>query len=113
MCTENQLNTILSAIGDLAKQTFGKKLHALVLYGSYARGDFDEQSDVDVMLLVDEKREALSSFREPFVRLCADLGLRYDLVIVATLQDTATFEQYRKVLPFYQNVEREGVKVAV
>ena len=113
MCSENKLNRILTEVADTAKRVLGDKLRSVILYGSYARGDYDEQSDVDIMILTDLKPEELSAYRAPFTRVCADLGLQYDLVVVATLQDTETFEKYHKVLPFYQNVEREGIQVAV
>ena len=113
MCTENQVAIITKSIAALARETFGEKLRSVILYGSYARGDYDEESDMDIMILVDLPMEELSRYREPFIQLESNLGLEYNIVIVATLKDTRTFDEYLEVMPFYQNVEREGIKIAV
>ena len=38
---------------DEIKKIYGNHLKAVILYGSYARGDFRADSDVDIMILVD------------------------------------------------------------
>ncbi len=113
MCTENQVSIITKSIAKLARETFGEKLRSVILYGSYARGDFDDESDMDIMILVDLPMEELRRYKEPFIELESNLGLEYNIVIVATLKDTYTFDKYFEAMPFYQNVEREGIKIAV
>ena len=95
MCSQSKLNSILSKIAEVAKNTFGNNLQAVILYGSY----------VD--------REDLFRYKKPIIKATSELGLENDVVITATLKDKKTFEQYKNALPFYQSVLREGVKVAV
>ena len=45
MCTKNQLDMMLKQIADYSKELFGDKFKNIILYGSYARGDYDEESD--------------------------------------------------------------------
>ena len=61
MCTKNQLDEIISKIVVFSKEIFGEKFQNVILYGSYARGDFDEESDIDVMIMVDMSREELAA----------------------------------------------------
>ena len=44
------------------KKIFGTNLSTVIVYGSYARGDYNENSDVDVMILVKIPEEKLSNY---------------------------------------------------
>lgn len=113
MCTENQLKAILDKVALTAKTVFGDRLRSAYLYGSYARGDYDAESDVDILVLADVPRENLTAYKKPFLTVTSDLGLEYDIVVTVTLKDTDTFEKYLDAVPFYQNVRKEGVPLAV
>ncbi|MCH5190709.1 MAG: nucleotidyltransferase domain-containing protein [Oscillospiraceae bacterium] len=113
MCTKNQLNIITESIAKLAKEIFGDKLRSVILYGSYARGDYDDESDIDIMILVDIPREEIHLYDDPFVLLASDLGLEYNILVSPYIKDTETFDKYFDVMPFYQNVQEEGVLIAV
>ncbi len=52
MCSKSELQIILSEIAKTARETFGEHLDSVILYGSYARGDYTPDSDVDMMILV-------------------------------------------------------------
>ena len=56
MCTQSQLHEILRQIYKLSAEQFGESLDAVILYVSYARGDYNEDSDIDVMVLVKMKK---------------------------------------------------------
>ena len=59
MCTKSQLNTILEKISEIYKSVYGDQLVRVVLYGSYARGDFSDDSDFDIVALVHGDRAKL------------------------------------------------------
>ncbi len=105
--------SILTQITVEAKNILGNSLHSVLLYGSYARGDYDDESDMDIMILVDIPREKLSLYKKPFSKLTSDLGLIHDILITVTLKDRYTFEKYLDAVPFYQAVKKEGVAIAV
>ena len=113
MCTKNQLADITEKVALLSKSVFGDKLDMALLYGSYARGEQNADSDIDIMVLADVPREALSSYKKPFIRLTSELGMIYDVVVTVTLKDTETFNKYLEAVPFYANVKKEGVQIAV
>ena len=113
MVTREELGSIVEQISRTAQAVFGDALRAVILYGSYARGDYDAESDVDIMVLADVPGEQLHLYKKPFIKQTSELGLEYDTVITVNLKDTETFDRYRQVLPFYQNVLREGVAVGI
>ena len=112
MCTKSELQIILTEIADTAKETFGEHLDSVILYGSYARGDYTPESDVDIMILVRGiAPEELWKFRSSITSKSSELGLEYNLVIVPLIKDVDTFNKYIDVLPFYQNVDKEGIRI--
>ena len=59
MCTPNELHIILRKISEAYRMTYGEKLIKIILYGSYARGDYEKNSDIDIVAIVDGERMAL------------------------------------------------------
>ena len=49
----DQLKGILEKYVKDIHQLYGNDLKTVILYGSYARGDFGPDSDIDIMILVD------------------------------------------------------------
>ncbi|RJX26557.1 MAG: nucleotidyltransferase domain-containing protein [Dethiobacter sp.] len=109
--TKNEIDIIMQELIEKVKPLFGDKLKKVVLYGSYARGDYDEESDVDVMFLVDKEEEELRKDVKKVIILETEIGLQYDVFISPLLQSYAKFLKYLPVLPFYQNVEKEGIVI--
>ena len=113
MCTKNQLYDITERIAQEAKVVFLDRLDDVLLYGPYARGEETSESDIDIMILADVKREELSKYKKTFIALTSELGLEHDIVITVTLRDSETFNRYLDAVPFYANVKKEGIRIAV
>lgn len=109
MCDPDTLQKLLRAVRGHAVDYFGNDLEKVILYGSYARKDADDESDVDIMILVRQTREQLALARKAWNRFGTGLDLEYNVLTSFQLQDSETFEQWKHILPFYQNVLREGV----
>ena len=113
MCNKTTLDLLLKETGAQLNNLFGNKLDSVVLYGSYARGDYDEESDIDVMALVDMDKSDLCKYRRVVSELANDMDLKYGVLLSIKLQDKTTFIKYQNALPFYKNVLKEGVRVNV
>ena len=113
MCTKATLDTITISIKDEALRIFAEKLSRVILYGSYARGDNEATSDIDIMLLLEMPPETLAKYRGEIAKIASRLSLESEdcVTVSVTLQDANTFEKYKSVLPYYSNVELEGIVV--
>lgn len=106
-----RLNHLMQETYEALSSVFGEKLEQMWLYGSYARGDFDAESDIDVMALVDLPKEQLAMYRRKISDLSSDLDLKYEVLLSIKLQDKDTFLRFSDTLPFFQNVMKEGKRI--
>lgn len=104
-----EINLITAEIVDEVLRLLKDDVYKIVLYGSYARGDFTSESDVDIMILLNCTKEKTADYRKQISRLASRVGLKNDVEISLLLRDRRTFEQGESILPFYRNIQREGV----
>lgn len=109
MCTKNDLTMITSGIVHSYHETYRDDLHQIYLYGSYARGDYDAESDIDLVAVVDGERADLQQKLRKVWDVAAELGLEYDVVVSPTVIPKSEFEDFSDVLPYYRNIRTEGV----
>jgi predicted nucleotidyltransferase len=91
------------------KSTYGARLAGVVLYGSRARGDAEEGSDIDILVLL----HALGDLWQEMDRVApfaSRISLQYDVVISALPADSEEFSTGQT--PLLMNARREGVRVA-
>lgn len=111
MCRQDQLSLINTRISDSYHKVFGDDLQAVFLYGSYARGDFDNESDIDYVGIVRGDRLTLQNKMSFIWDFSAELGLENDVVISPTVIPANEFEKYKNILPYYKNIRKEGILV--
>jgi predicted nucleotidyltransferase len=111
MCSKAVLNAITKKICASAKEVLGGKLEKVVLYGSYARGDYHEWSDIDIMILADILPGEANETRRKIWRAAGSIDLEYNVVISLCMVCSSNFRGYSDILPFYMNVQKEGVEL--
>ncbi len=94
---------------DLITQVFGDKAKQVILYGSYARGDYRKNSDIDVMILTDLVDDELIQYRDKLWDLAYDIELKNDVILSPLVKNIDKFNYWLKALPFYMNIQKEGV----
>ena len=109
MCSQSVLDIITSEVVKAAKESLGDKLDKVILYGSYARGDHNDESDIDIMILADIPLEARNREREKIWDILGYIDLDYEVFLSLKVTDCATFNKFLPVEPFYRNVLKDGV----
>jgi len=112
MCNQSQAIAILGEVYALCNPIFGNSITDAYLYGSYARGDYHADSDIDILLIVDLEPEAISKVRRSIGFVTSELSLKHDITVSVTVKPLAQFRQYADILPYYKNVLREGIRYA-
>jgi len=106
--TEEQLNYISENIVDAARKICGDKLRNVILYGSYARGDFKEWSDVDIMVLADVEDADERRYEHEFINALYELNHHMNLLLSVLVTPYGRFERLKNDNPYYRNIVREG-----
>ena len=101
-------NTVEMFINDV-KSLLGSELNQVILYGSYARNNPTEDSDVDIMLLVNIPNEKIEHIQYNIVDYATDLFLKNEVDISPTIVNIDHFRHWENDLPFYKSVKNEGV----
>lgn len=106
---EDELRVITEEIVNETKKILKEDIYKIILYGSCARGDFDSESDMDVMIVMNCRKEEVFRHRKQISKVASRIGLKNDIEISLLLRDKDTYEQGGDILPFYKNIQREGV----
>lgn len=94
------------------KRVMGDELRKVIVYGSYARGDCNENSDVDVMVLTSLAEEDITEVEYKLYDIAFDFLMEYGVDISVIVKNEEHFKYWLGALPFYDNVEREGVVIS-
>ncbi len=93
------------------QKIYGMHLKQVILYGSYARGDFTSDSDVDIMLLVDLPEDKLSGFSDALSELGFEYNIGYNVWFMPVVKNIDHFNYWCQVYPFYSNVVKEEISL--
>ena len=113
MCTQNQAIGILEEVYTACNPVLSNSISDAYLYGSYARGDYHNESDVDILITADMSSAEISKCRNDIAVISSDLSLKHSITVSVTIKPLSQFRQYAEVLPYYKNVIKEGIRYAV
>ena len=105
------LSCLLERYKEAVSQILGERLKRIILYGSYARGDFKQDSDMDIMILADIQPEEISNLADRIYDITEDFEVKYEMEINPSIQSIQVYEQWKGVYPFFMNIEKDGVAV--
>lgn len=108
MVKPNRIEPIIREYRDQLARILGEALEAVVLYGSHAREDAQEGSDIDILCVMRLPFDYGTLIRNT-AEAAARISPKYDVAISTAF---ALSEEYQtRNTPFLMNVRREGVTV--
>lgn len=108
MSTETIWKTAMDLFVAELRQQYGSRLKRVILYGSRARGEAGDDSDIDLLVVL----QPMGDFWEELHRInpiASRLSLEHDLLLSALPVDLDEYE--RNYTPFFVNTRHEGVVV--
>ncbi len=98
---------IISDLIQGLQKIFGSVIEQIILYGSVARNEATEESDVDIAIILTNEMD--DRVKERLMIWSSDMDLRYDRVFSIIDINKEKMEQWGRVLPFYRNIQKEGI----
>lgn len=109
--SSSKIKEILKKVDTKMTGIFRDNLKKVIIYGSCARNENTPESDIDIMVLVNDDEQKIREYEDLITDIMVDLSLEYDVVISVYTQSVQEYEKQINILPFLMNVEREGINI--
>ena len=103
--TKKEKQAVKELVDEL-KKLYGDNLSCVILYGSKARGDATEDSDIDILVVL-KNIQNFSLERKKVKEISWRLSYKYDLLLSIIIRSEQ--EYMRKDTPLLMNIEKEGI----
>lgn len=100
------IRQLLTELKSRLEGLYGTRLRGVYLFGSHARGEADEESDVDVLIVLD-RVERYSGEIERTSEAVAEVSLEYGVSVSRVFASEGQWREHRTL--FFQNVREEAV----
>ena len=104
-----ELDAILVQYIKDIRSVLGRSFKGAKLYGSYVRGNFTEDSDIDIVIFTDVMPEHYMDLIKKTADITMNYNLQYDIWISPVFQNVDLFKKREHGVPYYQNIEKEGI----
>ena len=102
----------LTAFVERLRQRYGDDLLRVVLFGSKARGDFDDESDLDLLIVVRMLDGRYRQYWSEIADIAWQVELEYGVVTSLIVKDQADYARMRRHrLLLARNIERDGIEL--
>lgn len=104
-----KIENILKIFAKKVSELYGDDLVKVVLYGSYARGDNRENSDIDIMVLVRASDDVIKEKMNEIYDFAFDIEMDTGIDISPVVKNEEQYNYWLDTLPYYKNIQNEGV----
>ncbi len=113
VCTQREVGAIVSELTQKISRLYPMETPDVLLFGSYARGEADDGSDIDVIYLVDAPREVIARRSWQVGSAAAEILLEHGVLVSPIVENREYYYKNAEMLPFFRNIQKEGVKLHV
>lgn len=93
------------------RKLLGSDFHRACVYGSYARGEYGEDSDIDIAIFTDRKPSDFYLLIDLISEITFEYNVKYDIILSPVFQNEQVYKRMLKVVPYFQSIQREGIAV--
>ena len=106
---DSNLSEILTSVVKFYRGKYGNRLEQVWLFGSKARGDDTHDSDVDIMIVVDDNAHIERGLgKNPDgTTFAREILAKYDEMIILKIYPISDFQS--DSIPLHRNVKKDGI----
>lgn len=106
---DSKIINFLSELEEQLIKVFNNRLQKIILFGSYAKGNNDTDSDIDIMVLVDDND--IKKYDDIILDITVDLSIKYAILPSIFLENIKNYLEYKNYRPLFRNIYEEGIEL--
>ena len=107
--TDEIIKKIKADIPELVQQILQDDLVEVVLYGSCARGDYTDDSDIDIALITKSDRLEVKKYASDLAAVATELAMKYFVIVNFVCLPYEEYIEKKSWYAYFRNIENEGV----
>lgn len=105
---QNLIDRVVLEFTEMIQKNIGENVVQCRLFGSCARGDYSDYSDIDIVLLTNCNREESEQYTDVLIDIVTELAMKYFVVVNALCIPFKEYEEKKSWYDFFANIEEEG-----
>ena len=110
---DNLIDRIKKEAANLASELMKNELVKVILYGSCARRDYTEDSDIDIVLITKCNRLEVKKYDEELANIATDLAMKYFAIVNFVCLPYDEFTEKKTWYDYFRNIDLEGKEIQV
>ena len=104
----NKTNNIIKEFKARVEKIYGKRLKKIILYGSWARNKATEDSDIDLVVVIEGRIQAGKEI-DRMIDIITDINLKY--MVLISVYPVSEKDYLTVKSPLLMNVRKEGLLI--
>ena len=104
----NLIDNVTTDFTKMVQEHIGEDIIQCRLFGSCARGDYDDDSDIDIILLTNCNRQESEKYTDILIDIVTELAMKYFVVVNVFCVPYIEYEEKKSWYDFFVNIEKEG-----
>lgn len=105
---EETITTVKKEAASLASEVMREDLVEVILYGSCARGDYTDDSDIDIALITKCDRMEAKKYTDALASIATTLAMKYFAVVNFVCLPSDEYSEKKAWYGYFRNIDVEG-----
>lgn len=106
---DNRIKELLTELEIRLRELFKDDLKKIILFGSYAKGNYGNESDIDIMVLLG--KHGTNDFEDQIADIVVDLTGKYSIYISIFIENEKLYYKNINLEALFKNIETEGIEL--